>query len=197
MKLNTGCIYKIDYAGYRIDPSPLTLILYSGKKYTHGINITYLSKGLSNQLIEIIAKIATTQIKANDAYDLYHSHLKKKIPSVIRIAYRTYFTNKIKNPIFVSNGYFNTKDFLIKLKAGMSKTEYNKLKKDIRQSIKLAQDKKQLDRRIYKYNTLAKKNERLSLAEIDKRANDYMKKIKENLIPKKDNSVYTRYKKKR
>ena len=118
MKLKKGHIYRFHYNNYKHDPRPLALVLYSGKDKTHAINFNHLPKEVSKEFIDWITTIAINakRMTPRDTYNLYHGYMKNRIPQVIRFAYRTYFTSKIKNVRKVSKGFFEIKNIFWKIK---------------------------------------------------------------------------------
>jgi len=102
MKLLTfGAIYYGNYSNWKHDPSPLIWVQYSDKQYTHGINIHYLNSTDKAWLVNTIyiMKRASQRIDGLTFYRL----LKLRRPSIVKTAYRVYFTNLL-NMKLVSAG---------------------------------------------------------------------------------------------
>lgn len=112
MKLETGNIYSFHYRRYKNDPNPLVLILYQDKDICHALNFHYLSKNLSEELITMIAKMATQKIKNKPMYELYHNWMKRNIPGVIQNAYRTYKPQHITSVKRLTRGYWGINSFI-------------------------------------------------------------------------------------
>lgn len=196
MSLERGYIYNIAYTNYKEDPAPLVLVLYSGEKYTHALNLRYLSPSLTEEIIQFTSKIATGRLSARDARRLYHGYIKRRLPGVVRIAYRTYFTKKIKRPRVVSRGFFEVKNFLGTLKKTYTKDEYNKVRGKIRKSLKDAQDPEKQKKAVKKYLRLYHPDEKLTGKEAERRVRAYMDKIQAVLIKRDiDQSKHTWLKK--
>jgi len=102
MKLLTfGAIYYGDYANWKHDPKPLIWVQYSGPEHTHAINIHYLNRIDKAWLANTIYIIK----KAGQIIDgrTFYIFLKTRRPSIIKTAYRMYFTNML-NVKLVSAG---------------------------------------------------------------------------------------------
>lgn len=100
----TGTIVKMAYSNYKHDPAPLILVLYSGVKYTHALNLNYLSTQEKQYLMRLIyaLKKGNQPVNTRAVYML----LKRDVYySIVRKSYRTYFSNMILNPRVVSNGW--------------------------------------------------------------------------------------------
>jgi len=99
--LTFGAIYYGNYSNWKHDPTPLIWCQYSDAKYTHGINIHYLSSydkaWLANTIY--ILKRANQRIDGRIFYRL----LKMRRPNIVKTAYRVYFTNLL-NVRLVSAG---------------------------------------------------------------------------------------------
>lgn len=99
--LTFGAIYLGSYSNYKHDPQPLIFCMYSGPKYTHGLNIHYFShmdKAWLGNLIYMIKKGG----QVIDGYTLYKL-LKMRRMSIVKSCYRVYFTNLL-NMKMVSAG---------------------------------------------------------------------------------------------
>jgi hypothetical protein len=99
--LSFGAIYYGNYSNWKHDPTPLIWIQYSDRKYTHAINIHYLNYGDKAWLMNTIymLKRGAQRIDGLTFYRL----LKMRRPSIVKTAYRVYFTNLL-NVKLVSAG---------------------------------------------------------------------------------------------
>lgn len=100
-----GCVYKMSYRNWKHDPNPLIWVQYSDQKYTHGININYLSPDEKMWLMRTIynVKKGAQRIDGRVFYQL----MKFQKPSIAKKAYRLYHTNMIMNFKLVSAGITN------------------------------------------------------------------------------------------
>ena len=156
--MHAGRIYLMKYYNYKHDKEPLILVLYHGmdrnkdvskrKEVVHGINLNYLSNKLTDQLVDFIIQVATKQIKSNDAYQLYHNHIKYKLPKVIAKAYRTYDWKHIGTPIPISKGFDETTIFIKNLN-NAQKHNTKDIEQRIKAKIKTAQEKKDVIKKTY------------------------------------------------
>lgn len=98
-----GTIVSMTYLNFKHDPTPNILVMYSGMRYTHGINLNYLS----NEDKQWIGRILFMIKKANQMIDgrTLYLMIKGQRPSIIRTAYRTYHTRYISGPRMVSAGF--------------------------------------------------------------------------------------------
>lgn len=110
-----GTIVSFTYLNFKHDPRPNILVMYSGMRYTHGINLNYLSYDDKQWIGRIIYMIK----KGNQIIDgrTLYLMIKNQRPSIVRTAYRVYKTQFISNPKMVSAGFtpmekleFNTDD---------------------------------------------------------------------------------------
>lgn len=97
-----GAIYNFQYLNYKHDPRPTAWIQYSDQKYTHGINLNYLDYYEKDWLMKVIYNMK----KGNQIMDgfTFYKFMKMQKPSIVKKAYRLYFTNKIVNFKLVSAG---------------------------------------------------------------------------------------------
>lgn len=95
--LNYGAIYKTSYRNWKHDYSPLIFIMYSGPKYTHGLNINYMNRNDRIFFARLIYMIRRGG-QIIDGYTLYKL-LKQQRMSIIKTCYRLYFTNMIKGKL--------------------------------------------------------------------------------------------------
>lgn len=102
--LTFGAIYYGTYSNWKHDPNPLIWVQYSGPKYTHGINIHYLNAADKQWLANTIYLIK----KGAQVIDglTFYKLLKLRRPSIVKRAYRVYFTNLL-NMKLVSAGITN------------------------------------------------------------------------------------------
>lgn len=193
MKLERGYIYRIRYKQYKHDPFPLVLVLYSDSDKTHCLNFNYLSDRLTARLITLITDVATKRVSGDNAYSFYHRHLKKILPGVVRVAYRTYFTNKMTHAKKVTEGFYQTSGFLSRLKRFYSNQEYAEIRSKIRSAIKKSNDPETEVTRVKRMFRLFKPNERLSPKQLEARVRLYLEHINDIKIknPKIDWSAFT------
>ena len=98
-----GTFNEISYSNFKHDPSPIIFVMYSGVKYTHGLNINYMryeDKLWFGDLI-IFLKKRNAKISGRMLYSL----LKAKRPSIVKTCYRKYFTNFIVSSKMVCAGF--------------------------------------------------------------------------------------------
>jgi hypothetical protein len=88
-----GAVYAGTYANWKHDPNPVLWIQYSDQKYTHGINVKYLNAADKAWFMNTIYVIK----KANQIIDgrVFYQFLKQRRPSIVRTAYRLYFTSML------------------------------------------------------------------------------------------------------
>jgi nitrogen regulatory protein PII-like uncharacterized protein len=108
MKYFKGQIIYFRYERYHVDPNPLGLILYADNRIVHCLNLNYLSRQQKGRLIHVIAQIAGKKIENPSAYELYHKHLKREIPSILKASYRTYKPQYIHTLSVISDGFNKT-----------------------------------------------------------------------------------------
>lgn len=99
-----GTIVKMAYSNYKHDPNPLIFVLYSGIRYTHALNLNYLNQ----QEKQYIGRLIYALKRGNQVIDgrtLYLILKRDVYYSIVRKAYRKYFSNMIMNPRMVSAGY--------------------------------------------------------------------------------------------
>ena len=193
MRLERGFVYRIKYSQHKNDPFPLVLVLYADKDKAHCINFNYLNNKLTNRLINIITDVATKRTNSENAYAFYHRHLKKLIPAVIKVAYRTYFTSKITNAQKVTEGFYQTKGFLSRLKFVYTDQEYKEIKTKIKQAINQENNPETEVKRVKRLFRLFKDNEKLSPKQLEERVRLYLEHINDIKIknPKIDWSAFT------
>ena len=92
--LTFGAIYYGNYSNWKHDPTPLIWIQYSDAKYTHAINIHYLSSYDKSWLMNTIYILN----RAGQIMDglTFYKLLKQRKPNMVRTAYRVYFTSLLK-----------------------------------------------------------------------------------------------------
>lgn len=100
----TGTIVKMAYSNYKHDPAPLILVLYSGVKYTHALNLNYLSTQEKQYLMRLIYALKKGNQPVNTRA-VYMLLKRDAYYSIVRKSYRTYFSNMILSPRVVSNGW--------------------------------------------------------------------------------------------
>ena len=99
-----GTFVKMNYANYKHDPSPLIFVLYSGIKYTDGLNINYLNF----QEKQYLGRLVYAMRRGNqviDGHSLYLILKRDVYYSIVRKCYRKYFSNLIMSPRMVSSGF--------------------------------------------------------------------------------------------
>ncbi len=100
----TGTIVKMTYSNYKHDPEPLILVLYSGVKYTHALNLNYLTPQDKAYLLRLIYQLKNANQPVNPRV-VYQILKRDAYYSIVRKSYRTYFSNMIVQPRTVSNGW--------------------------------------------------------------------------------------------
>lgn len=126
-----GTICDIGYLNYKHDPHPQIFIMFSGVKYTHGLNIHYMKYEDRQWIGKLIYSIKKGQQRI-DGRTLYLL-IKSQRPSIVRTCYRKYFTTMIKGTSMVSAGFtplqkleFKTTDpFINSLNKYLEPTEMN------------------------------------------------------------------------
>jgi len=156
-----GTICEMGYLRWQHDPNPQIFVMYSDAKYTHGINLHYLSYDEKMWIARTIYMIKKSNQIVN-GYDFYKM-MKIQKYSIVRKAYRKYFTSQILRPKMVSAGFTNlvklqytTKDQFIqalnknlepreidytKIKVAYSNTELAERINEARYGINIAQNK--------------------------------------------------------
>lgn len=99
-----GTFVKMNYANYKHDPSPLIFVLYSGIKYTDGLNINYLNFQEKQYLGRLVYALRRGN-QVIDGHSLYLILKRDVYYSIVRKCYRKYFSNLIMNPRMVSSGF--------------------------------------------------------------------------------------------
>lgn len=99
-----GTIVEGHYRNYKHDQNPLVWVQYSDARYTHGININYLNQADKMWLIKTIYMIK----KYGQGMDgrTFYQMLKQQRMSIVKTAYRVYFTNQCEYKM-VSAGITN------------------------------------------------------------------------------------------
>lgn len=104
-----GSIVNGSYRNYKRDPNPLVFVMYSDGKYTHGINLHYLD---GNELAWFSRNIfMIKKYQQNIDGRIFYQFLKTRMPSIVKKAYRVYFTNMC-NYKMVSAGITNMEKFV-------------------------------------------------------------------------------------
>jgi hypothetical protein len=85
-----GSIYAGGYDNWKHDPQPLIFCMYSGPKYTHGLNIHYMAYADKVWLARVILMIIKGK-QGMDGYTFYKM-LKMQRMSIVKKCYRVYFT---------------------------------------------------------------------------------------------------------
>lgn len=98
-----GTIVHMTYLNYKHDPTPMIFVMYSGLKYTHGLNIHYMSDADKEWLGRMMYMIKKGQ-QTIDGRTLYQL-IKTQRPSIVKTCYRVYFTHMIRNSKTVSAGF--------------------------------------------------------------------------------------------
>ena len=108
----TGTIVRMAYSNYKHDPNPLILVLYSGIKYTHALNLNYLTPQDKAYLLKLIYMLKNSPQPVNPR-NVYAVLKRDVYYSIVRKAYRTYFSNMILHPMTMSNGWtsFNLRTY--------------------------------------------------------------------------------------
>jgi len=127
--LTFGAIYQGSYSNWKHDPNPQIFVMYSGPKYTHGINLHYMS-GSDKMWFGNLLYMIKRGGQIIDGYTLYKLFKSQRI-NVVKTCYRVYFTNLL-NMKLVSAGltplnkiaYTFSKDpFIIALNARIAPSE--------------------------------------------------------------------------
>lgn len=178
--LETGNIYSFHYRRFTVDPNPLVLVLYCDDDICHAINLHYLPKPLSEELIDMIAKIAIKNVKLYSMYHHYHNWMKKNIPHVIKHAYRTYKPNQMTSIHQVTKGRWGIKSFIDYQKEKEKHLTLSKVQE--RLSTKINKEKKK------------KVPKKINLNKLEEHIMNYVNEA-DDLIQKaktKDESLYTK-----
>ena len=94
-----GTIVKMNYTNYKHDPSPLIFVLYSGIKYTDGLNLNYLNHQEKQYLGRLIYALKRGNQVINGR-SLYLVLKRDVYYSIVRKCYRKYFSNMIAKSSF-------------------------------------------------------------------------------------------------
>lgn len=99
--LTFGGIYSTGYSNWAHDSHPLIWVQFSGPDKTHAINVNYLNRIDKAWLANTIYIIK----KAHQIIDgrTFYTFLKQRRPSIVKAAYRMYFTSLL-NVKLVSAG---------------------------------------------------------------------------------------------
>lgn len=99
--LTFGAVYLGTYTNFKHDRTPLIWVQWSDETYTHGINIHYLNQGDRMWFMRTIYLMAKggQRITPRNMYNF----LKMRKPSIVKVAYRKYFTSLL-NMRLVSPG---------------------------------------------------------------------------------------------
>lgn len=203
MKLLKGCIYRFKYQGYHSDKFPMALVLHSDTRITHALNLNYLRPHMRNEVIEMIAKLATSKLRVNhrskkeeetliqagDTYQLYHMYLKRKLPQIIRFSYRTYHTHLILNEQLVSKGFWHLKTFMRNV-GNFTGKDTIKVFKEVKTAIKEASNEGKQNTKLRRLNNL-KAWQSLNSAAVHNKAVGYLNEINKIYKDKFDPSKYT------
>lgn len=173
-KLYKGGVFHFYYQNWKEDPYPVVLILYVGE-LVHAINLSYLPAQLSDLVVNMLASISLGKLQGQNTYWLYHSYIKKNMPRVVRMAYRTYKKEKIKNPILVTQGFDATKMFLTNKRIKATKNNEQVVKQVLKKAIR--HTKKTKDENV----EWKKKRTSQRIEDIEKNVDTYMKKVNEIL----------------
>ena len=110
----SGTIIKAVYLNGIKDKQPLILILYSGRQikrkngppihYTHGINLNMLHPYELDNMARLIVTLSKASFPINMIH--FYQFLKTNHSTIVKKAYRTYFTSYLTSPAVVSQGFF-------------------------------------------------------------------------------------------
>lgn len=127
--LTFGAIYQGSYSNWKHDPNPQIFVMYSGPRYTHGINLHYMSRSDKMWFFNLIYMIRRGQ-QVIDGFTLYKLFKMQRM-SIVKTCYRVYFTNLL-NMKLISAGitplnkiaYTFTRDpFILQLNETIKPTE--------------------------------------------------------------------------
>lgn len=109
-----GSIVHGSYRNYKRDPMPLVFVMWCGRAnngqyYTHGINLHYLDSNELGWLTRNIFMIKKYQQNIDGR--TFYIYLKTRMPSIVKKAYRVYFTN-LTDYKMVSAGITNYEKFV-------------------------------------------------------------------------------------
>ena len=121
MTLRKGRIYRFGYSGYKKDPRPLALVLWSDGRIAHAFNFNYLGKAVAAEVVDMVVAVAVGALDAGDSYRFYHEHIKRRLPRAIKSAYRTYKVANMRQLKEVSRGWDESKSVLERLKRVQAK----------------------------------------------------------------------------
>ena len=189
MRLQAGNIYLFKYFRYRKDKQPLVLILYhgihpsTGNEIIHGININYLQNSLTEDLIDMMVRIAMKDLDAKNMYRFYHKYMKINMHPIIAKAYRIYLVKSVGYPIPVSRGYNETRNFLKTLIVS-KKDEAAKIRTQLRKEIVFAKTNPEEIKKLIKEKPM-------STSEIFMSVDNYLNEIQKHTLNKFDKTKYT------
>ena len=117
-KVVYAAFYKISYANAKHDFNPLIFCMgqyqgNNGKNYTHAFNTNYIQEGDKMWLARMVY-LLHKGAQAIDAKTLYNM-IKIQRPSMIKSAYRIYFSNMISNQKMVCSGLTNMNSLVYKI----------------------------------------------------------------------------------
>lgn len=110
---NHFTFYAVNYRNWHHDVHPIIFIMWCTPKYTHGLNINYLTN--YEMLIffnYILPSFKNYYDRGGSWYLFYHLYIKKFKPfyKIIRKIYRTYFSRQLYGFV-VGNGIFPVKEY--------------------------------------------------------------------------------------
>lgn len=111
--LRRGAIYRISYAAWHTQMSPISFILYPGSLKVHALVLNAPSMSAAEQMIfaRFIKKMSVIPGIENYSGRILYRILRMYYPNIVRKAYRTYFTSLITKQSLVSYGIVPQKLF--------------------------------------------------------------------------------------
>lgn len=111
--LRRGAIYRIKYSAWKTSPMPISFILYPGTMKVHALVLNAPTMSAAEQMMfaRFIKKMKMIPGVENYSGRVLYRILRMYYPSIIKKAYRTYFTSLIASHSIVSYGIVPEKLF--------------------------------------------------------------------------------------
>ena len=104
--LRRGAIYRINYGNWHTTPKPIDFILFSGNLKVHALALNAINMSSAEQLmfVRFINKMKNIPNIQNYSGRMLYRIIRMYYPSIVKKAYRTYFTSMINQHSLVSYG---------------------------------------------------------------------------------------------
>ena len=104
--LRRGAIYRINYGNWHTTPKPIDFVLFSGNLKVHALALNAIGMSSAEQLmfVRFINKMKNIPNIQNYSGRMLYRIIRMYYPSIVKKAYRTYFTSLITQHSLVSYG---------------------------------------------------------------------------------------------